>query len=194
MPKNNDLQMPEEIRCKRINLVQRNHDYDRQMYHLLNPNRAYLKKYLRWLDKNKTFEDTVATTSDMLEKWCRGQQFNYLITDKKGKLLGAIGIGKINNLDRHVEFGYWLSQDQNGHGYMSEALKKLEQILFARKIRRLEIECVVSNQLSANVALRNGYEKECIKKEYFNINGIFEDAAVYVKMNPRRHSKRVPKA
>lgn len=30
MPKNNDLQMPEEIRCKRINLVQRNHDYDRQ--------------------------------------------------------------------------------------------------------------------------------------------------------------------
>lgn len=43
MPKNNDLQMPEEIRCKRINLVQRNHDYDRQMYHLLNPNRAYLK-------------------------------------------------------------------------------------------------------------------------------------------------------
>ncbi|MFR1033984.1 MAG: hypothetical protein ACLU99_05780 [Alphaproteobacteria bacterium] len=44
MPKNNDLQMPEEIRCKRINLVQRNHDYDRQMYHLLNPNRAYLKK------------------------------------------------------------------------------------------------------------------------------------------------------
>lgn len=26
MPKNNDLQMPEEIRCKRINLVQRNHD------------------------------------------------------------------------------------------------------------------------------------------------------------------------
>ena len=55
MPKNNDLQMPEEIRCKRINLVQRNHDYDWQMYHLLNPNRAYLKKYLRWLDKNKTF-------------------------------------------------------------------------------------------------------------------------------------------
>ncbi|MFR8205889.1 MAG: GNAT family N-acetyltransferase [Alphaproteobacteria bacterium] len=54
----------------------------------------------------------MATTSDMLEKWCRGQQFNYLITDKKGKLLGAIGIGKINNLDRHVEFGYWLSQDQ----------------------------------------------------------------------------------
>ena len=30
--------------------------------------------------------------------------------------------------------------------------------------------------------------------KYFNINGIFEDAAVYVKMNPRRHSKRVPKA
>lgn len=48
---------------------------------------------------------------------------------------------------------------------MSEALKKLEQLLFARKIRRLEIECVVSNQPSANVALRNGYEKECIKNE-----------------------------
>lgn len=94
MPKNNDLQMPEEIRCKRINLVQRNHDYDRQMYHLLNSNRAYLKKYLRWLDKNKTFEDTVATTSDMLEKWCRGQQFNYLITDKKGNFWERLELEK----------------------------------------------------------------------------------------------------
>ena len=27
---------------------------------------------------------------------------------------------------------------------------------------------------------------ECIKKEYFNINGKFEDAVVYIKMNPNR--------
>lgn len=181
-----ELAMPKEIRCKRINLICRTHDYDNQMFHVLNRNREYLKKYLRWLDKNKTFEDTINTTSNMINKWNNLEQFNYLIIDKKGNLLGAIGIANINNLDRHIEFGYWLSQEKTGFGYMSEALKKLEKILFAKKIRRLEIECAINNKPSMNVAVRNGYERECIKKEYFNLNGVFEDAIVYIKMNPKR--------
>lgn len=186
MSKTVELCMPKEIRCKRINLVCRTHDYDKQMCGILNKNRKYLKKYLRWLGKNKTLSDTINTTSNMLGKFEDKQQFNYLIIDKKGNLLGAVGITNINNLDRHVEFGYWLSQDKAGYGYMSEALGKLEQILFAKKIRRLEIECAATNEASKNVALRNGYERECIKKEYFNIDGMFEDAVVYVKLNPKR--------
>lgn len=186
MRKTTELSMPEEIKCKRINLVCRNHDYDRQICSILNKNRDYLKKYLRWLDRNKTLADTINTTSNMMTKWQSKQQFNYLITDKKGTILGAVGVANINNLDRHVEFGYWLCRDKTGCGYMGEALKKLEQVLFAKKIRRLEIECAATNKPSINVAVRNGYELECTKKEYFNLNGVFEDALVYIKMNPER--------
>lgn len=186
MPVIKELSLPEEIKGKKINLVRRTHKYDKQMCTLLNKNRRYLKKYLRWLDQNKTFNDTVRTTSSMMEKWDQKLQFNYLIVDKKDELLGAIGVANINMLDRHAEFGYWLREDKTGCGFMSEALQLLEKILFSQKIRRLEIECVVSNRPSINVAIRNGYVSEGYKKEYFYLNGIFEDAVVYVKMNPKR--------
>ena len=37
----------------------------------------FLKQYLRWLDKNKTLQDTINTTSNMMSKWAEKQQFNY---------------------------------------------------------------------------------------------------------------------
>lgn len=187
MRKIKELSMPEIIKCKRINIVARSHLYDKQMYYLLNENRNYLKKYLRWLDNNKTFADTVRTTSNMMSKWENKQQFNYLLTDKKNNVIGAIGVANIQNLDRHVELGYWLCQNKTGFGYMSEAVKKIEKVLFSKKIRRIEIECAITNIASNLVAQRCGYEQECIKKEYFNLNGKFEDAVAYVKMNPNRN-------
>lgn len=189
MRKIKKLSMPEVIKCKRIDLVARNHEYDRQMFLLLNKNRSYLKKYLRWLDKNKTLQDTVNTTSNMITKWQDKEQFNYLLVDKKGNLLGAIGVANINYLDSHVEFGAWLSQDKTGRGYMTEAICKLEKILFSKKINRIEIECAITNTASNSLAKRCGYEQECVKKDYFNINGKFEDAVAYVKLNPKNITK-----
>ena len=183
------LSMPEIIKCKRLTLVARNHEYDRQMFLLLNKNRAFLKKYLRWLDKNKTFQDTVNTTANMMSKWQNKEQFNYLLVDKKGVLLGAIGVANINNLDSHVEFGAWLSQDKTGFGYMTEAVCKLEKILFSKKINRIEIECAITNEASNSLAKRCGYEQECIKKRYYNLNGKFEDAVAYVKLNAKLITK-----
>ncbi len=181
-----ELSMPEIIKCKRINLITRTHLYDKQMALLLNKNRSFLKQYLRWLDKNKTLQDTINTTTNMMQKWTEKQQFNYLITDKKNNVIGAIGVANINNLDSHVELGYWLCEDKTGMGFMSEAIRKIEQVLFSKKIRRIEIECAITNVASNSVAKRCGFEKECIKKEYFNLNGKFEDAVVYIKMNPNR--------
>lgn len=186
MNKTAELTLPQEIKGKRINLVWRTHKYDKQMLFIVNRNRVFLKKYLRWLDNNKNMQDTIKTTSAMMDKWNNKTQYNYLITDKNDELIGAIGVANINMLDKHVELGYWLRQDKCGHGFMSEAVALLEKALFARKIRRIEIECVTSNQPSINVAIRNGYVKECLKKEYFYLNGIYEDAFMFVKMNPKR--------
>ena len=78
-----ELSMSQIIKCKRINLIKRTHLYDKTMAQLLNKNRSFLKQYLRWLDKNKTLQDTINTTSNMMQKWDEKQQFNYLLVDKK---------------------------------------------------------------------------------------------------------------
>ena len=51
-----------------------------------------------------------------------------LITDKKTNVIGAIGVANINNLDSHVELGYWLCEDKTGLGFMSEAIRKIEKV------------------------------------------------------------------
>lgn len=72
---------------------------------------------------------------------------------------------------------------------MTEAICKLEKILFSKKINRIEIECAITNTASNSLAKRCGYEQECVKKDYFNINGKFEDAVAYVKLNPKNITK-----
>ena len=109
-----------------------------------------------------------------------------MLIDKQDYIIGAIGVANINNLDSHVELGYWLCQNKTGCGYMTEAVNRIEQVLFSKKIRRIEIECAITNTPSNSLAKRCGFQKECVKKEYFNINGKFEDAVVYIKMNPNR--------
>jgi RimJ/RimL family protein N-acetyltransferase len=44
----------------------------------------------------------------------------------------------------------------------------------------------ITNTASNSLVKRCGFQKECVKKEYVNINGKFEDAIVYIKMNPNR--------
>ena len=47
----------------------------------------------------------------------------------------------------------------------------------------------ITNTASNSLAKRCGYEQECVKKDYFNINGKFEDAVAYVKLNPKNITK-----
>lgn len=83
----NILKMPESIEGNIGNVIRRNHDYDNQMFNVIDKNRGYLREYLFWVDETKTIEDVKSSTEKFIENWNNGENFAYIITDKKTTLL-----------------------------------------------------------------------------------------------------------
>lgn len=176
--------LPEHIETDRLVLLRRNHDYDEEMLQVLNDNRDFLRRYLFWVDKNKTLDDVIGAT-DMFDKaWINHDEQALLILDKQsGKLIGCIGSHAIDFFNQESELGYWLCEDKTGNGYMSEALKAVEEKLFAGGMRRLVICCDMANTASSAVAKRNGYKLEAVRRGRLFTYGEFHDEEVYVKFS-----------
>ena len=60
----NKFAMPEKIVGQRVVLVPRNHQYDAQIWELIDGSRAFLRPYLFWVDDTKSIAD-VSKISEM---------------------------------------------------------------------------------------------------------------------------------
>ena len=108
-----------------------------------------------------------------------------LITGKEtGELWGCIGTHALDFFNREAELGYWLAEDKTGRGYMSEAVRAVEEVMFSGGIRRMVICCDAENTASAAVAKRGGYCLEAVRKQRLYTYGEFHDEEVYVKFRP----------
>ncbi len=176
--------LKEELEGKNVRLIKRRHDFDLEMWEAIDRNRAFLRRYLFWVDKTHGIDDVAAVTKHFNESWAAQTKFAYVLIDKhSGKLLGSIDVHDIDLINRIAAVGYWLKEDKTGFGYMSDAVKVLVQAVFNKGIRRLEISCDSLNRASAGVALRNGFEYEATLREAINTYGEFHDREIYVKFN-----------
>lgn len=72
--------------------------------------------------------------------------------------------------------GYSLSGDQQGNGYMTEALREAVRYMFEDKnIHRIMANYLPENERSARVLDRLGFVREGIAKEYLHIGGEWRD-------------------
>lgn len=173
--------LPEKLSAEKVVMIKRNHSFDEQMLKVIDGSREFLRKYLFWVDKNRTMEDIVGATDFFANAWEKGDKFAYVVVDKSGNLLGCVDAHNIDKDNYSAAIGYFLSQDQTGKGYMSDAVKALEKAIFAQGIKRIEIRCDKENRASANVAIRNGYEHEASLKKAIYTYGEFHDEEIYVK-------------
>lgn len=180
----NYLKLPEKIECKTINLVRRNHHLDEQMLMSINNNRKFLRKFLYWVDSSKTIDDIKASTDMFIDNWNKGENYAYIITDKDNNLIGSIDFHAIDYKNHNGEFGYWLAEQKTGKGYISEALKSLENILLQKGFVRLIIKCDIENIASNKVAERNGYAFEGTAKKDTLAYGEYRSMNIYAKIKP----------
>ncbi|HWJ77546.1 MAG TPA: GNAT family protein [Niallia sp.] len=81
--------------------------------------------------------------------------------------------------------GYVLDQDQNGKGYMTEAVKQLVDFAFKElHLHRLEAGVMPHNIGSIRVLEKAGFHKEGIAKSNVKINGQWKDHQVLAIINP----------
>ncbi|MBR1948830.1 MAG: GNAT family N-acetyltransferase [Alphaproteobacteria bacterium] len=176
--------MPEIITGSKIKLVARNkHDYDADYWYEIDKNRLFLREYLLWVDSNNSLQDVVAATDLFIDWWNNGKNYAYsIVLTSTGKAIGSIDIHGVDYANHSAEIGYWLAEEHNGKGYMSEALKLIEKASFDNGINRLIIRVEADNIPSCRVAERNNYIFEGTHKQMLLKYDVFKDVNCYAKL------------
>ena len=149
-------------------------EFANKMFLVVDANRDIITPWLEWALPNitKSAEDDFVFAYDADKAWKNGERFEYPIYDiNNDEFLGVIGVirsGKEKNLA--FELGYWLKKDAWGKGYMQEAIKLIENELFAQGVVRITIRADVENKKSNNTAKKAGYTFEgTLKKSHYNM-------------------------
>lgn len=79
-----------------------------------------------------------------------------------------------------AEFGYWITADERGKGYATEAAGLLKEYATAeRRLRRLMARVFEGNEASKRVLEKVGFEQEGRLRDHYYVDGEFLDATLY---------------
>ncbi|QEN06756.1 N-acetyltransferase [Oceanispirochaeta crateris] len=149
------------------------------LYNLTARNRAYLRRWLPWLDGIQKPGDTDYFIGACLKRFATGEQLTCGILFQN-QLVGVAGFNKYNYSTGTAYIGYWLSEDKMGRGIMTRAVQELELIAFMEmNMHKVEIHCALENTPSRKIPQRLGYKEEgCIRRAE-NLYGRVVDHVIY---------------
>jgi RimJ/RimL family protein N-acetyltransferase len=100
------------------------------------------------------------------------------------RLLGGIGLHRIDWSVPRFEIGYWRRSGEQGQGWISEAVSTLSRFAFDHLgARRVEIRMSSDNMKSRAVAERCGFTLEgVLRQDSLDLHGQPRDTAVYARV------------
>lgn len=117
-----------------------------------------------------------------VENWESGRAYAFLIFKKDTEgLIGGINLNNVcKGAAQFASLGYWLDKNQQGHGYMNEALSLVIAYAFTElKLHRLNAGCLQHNERSIKLLRRLGFTEEGMAKKYLNIAGQWQDHLLF---------------
>ena len=182
--------MPERIEGERIVLVRPypvTMELATEMFGYVEASRDSLQEWLSWVSYTQTPEDEYQhwLIDWCLKGWEAGTGFAYMMRDKQtNQFLGVVELFRLDKQNRWAEFGYWLSEEACGHGYVREALLILERMAFEQGLNRLVIRNDVENIRSIHVAERLGYHLDGVMRaeEWSPYWNMYRDKNVWSKL------------
>jgi [ribosomal protein S5]-alanine N-acetyltransferase len=103
------------------------------------------------------------------------------LKDEK-KVIGGIGLQKINKIHGTAEIGYWISEKYWKTGYGSEALSAVLKLAFEKlKLRRVNADVFAGNPSSGKLLEKFGGVQEGIKRkaQISKADGKIKDEIIY---------------
>ena len=153
------------------------------IYNIINSQRAYLGKWLPFVEFTKT--------SDYTKEFVEGainlpeDKKEYLFTIRyENQFVGLIGFKCTDKQNKKTEIGYWLSENFQGKGIMTKSVKRLCDFAFDELcMNRIQIKCAVENEKSKAIPKRLEFIFEGIERDGELLSGnIFTDIEVYSKL------------
>jgi RimJ/RimL family protein N-acetyltransferase len=113
--------------------------------------------YLDW-DCAADIDEAKAIVNDMIARYHEGDYFFWVIREKSAsETVGYIWVCRSEKTRRLAELEYVMCKDAEGHGYMTEAVRRvLDYLLSEVGYFRVEAVCNVENAASAKVMEKAG--------------------------------------
>lgn len=138
-----------------------------EFYELTIQSKSYLRRWLGWLDNINTVEDIATNIQSKLNELQKnnGLAKNFAII-YKGKIVGTIGFNKIDKMNSIGKIGYWLGEEYQGRGIMTEAFQKIVDYGFnTLQLNRIEVRVAERNHQSRAIPIRFEFQEEGILRE-----------------------------
>ncbi len=134
-----------------------------------NANNLSVSKWLLVVPYPYTIKDARWWVNNCKEKIKENPRNDYTFgieLKSEKRIIGGIGLHKIDRFQGKADAGYWLGIKYWKKGYGSEALKALLDFAFKRlKLRRIEMGIFEGNKASLALAKKFGFKKEGMKRE-----------------------------
>lgn len=161
-----------------------------ELFALVDANREYLRRWLPWLDTNRSVEDTRAFIGMSLQQFAARNGFACGLRSRDA-FVGTLGLHRIDWPNRATSVGYWIAQDAQGRGIVTRACAALLAHLFEELgLNRVEIACATGNQRSCAIPERLGFQREGIRREAEWLYDHYVDLVTYSMLASDWRSQR----
>jgi RimJ/RimL family protein N-acetyltransferase len=141
---------------------------------------ATVGRWLPWCQEGYAWEDAVAWIERCQSGWVRGEPYAFAILDTQERLLGGIGLNRLDRDHRSANLGYWVRELEQGKGVASAAVATIADFGFnTLGLQRIEIVADIDNLASRRTAERAGAHLDGISPNRLCHKGEVVAAAVY---------------
>jgi ribosomal-protein-serine acetyltransferase len=154
-----------------------------ELHELIERNRPRLARWMAWAVEHQTRRQTIEFIRLTRRQLSANDGLQTaLIAD--GRIVGMVGFHSIDWQNRATSLGYWLSEEEEGQGTMTQAVATLTGHAFAHwRLNRVEIRADVENARSRAIPERLGFRREGTLRQAYRISGDrYSDDAVYAML------------
>jgi ribosomal-protein-serine acetyltransferase len=150
-----------------------------ELFALTDANREHLRGWMPWVDGTQTVDDTKAFIEVTRTQLAANSGFQTAIR-LRDRLVGVVGLHRVDWSNRFTSIGYWLARDAQGQGIMIQSCRAyVEHAFGALELHRIEIRCAVENAKSRAIPERLGFHFEGVIRDGEWLYDHFVDHVVY---------------
>jgi len=160
-----------------LELITENHA--QPIFDIVDKNRAHLREWLPFVDRMQTVEFAENFVKGAMQRNKDGQEYAFVIVES-GKVVGRIGVYKIDGQNKIGEIGYWLAENLQGKGIITKSCQSIIDFCFSDlKLNRIEIKCGTGNLKSKTIPEKLNFTKEGVIRQGELVYDQFIDLNLY---------------
>ena len=151
-----------------------------ELFKLTDANRSYLKEWLPWLDAINSENDTKRFIAISKQQHADHNGFQLTI-NRKGRIVGMIGLHYIDHEHQKTSIGYWIAQAYQKQGIVVRSCQALiDYCVQELALTTIEISCATHNLKSQTIPKRLGFKKVKTVENAENLYGTMVDHHIFI--------------